>query len=118
MLACNDDFYSGAPCGTFVSRIEDLLVEAGTTYYIVVDGYGSACGSYQLEIREVVTVHDRLHRRARGRATADDDYVDLYNGGCNTDPQFPFQYLSGDIERIPRAVWRSGWYTLRGQPVP
>src|SRR5687768_1087191 len=39
-IACNDDFCS------LQSRIENLLLQAGTTYYIVVDGYSSACGTY------------------------------------------------------------------------
>ena len=48
--ACNDDFHFSAPCYVYSSRIDRLDVSGGHTYYIVVDGYGGACGAYQLDI--------------------------------------------------------------------
>ena len=50
LIACNDDFYFGAPCGVYVSKLENVNFNAGTTYYIVVDGYGAASGSYVLTV--------------------------------------------------------------------
>ena len=50
LIACNDDFYFGAPCGTYVSKVENVPFNAGGTYYIVVDGYGSASGDYVLAV--------------------------------------------------------------------
>ena len=46
LLACNDDDPS---CG-YQSRISDLSVGPGT-YYIVVDGWNGASGSYELNVR-------------------------------------------------------------------
>ncbi len=48
-MACNDD-----ACGsdTYKSAIYGLGLTAGHTYYIVVDGYGTSCGDYVLEITE------------------------------------------------------------------
>lgn len=42
--ACNDDYYTGAPCFAFSSFIGALPVTGGNTYYIVVDGYGLFVG--------------------------------------------------------------------------
>jgi subtilisin-like proprotein convertase family protein len=49
-IACNDD---ADPCigalGPFRSILPCVLLQAGHTYYVVVDGYGGACGDYVLE---------------------------------------------------------------------
>jgi hypothetical protein len=45
LVVCNDDYYApGDPCGAYVSRLENVLLQAGVTYAIVVDGYGGASG--------------------------------------------------------------------------
>ncbi len=50
-VACNDDYYRpGDPCGAWVSRIDALPVVAGIPYFIVVDGWGGDCGTYQLRL--------------------------------------------------------------------
>ncbi len=58
---CNDDAYlaSDDPCGQFVSRIDDLVVYEGTTYFIIVDGYGleefnGDAGDYSLSVTKSV----------------------------------------------------------------
>jgi hypothetical protein len=43
-IACNDDSSCGLP-----SRVTPF-VNAGTTYYIVVDGYGGDSGNYTLTV--------------------------------------------------------------------
>ncbi len=50
LIACNDDFYFGAPCGVYVSKLENIPFAAGGTYYIIIDGYGEASGAYVLDI--------------------------------------------------------------------
>ena len=50
LVACNDDFYFGAPCVTYSSKLENVAFNAGGTYYIIVDGYGNASGAYVLDI--------------------------------------------------------------------
>ena len=49
-IACNDDFCTtaGYPEHPYVSMIESVSLNPGHDYYIVVDGYGSACGTYRL----------------------------------------------------------------------
>jgi len=55
--ACNDDFYMDTVCGIYVSKIEGVILAAGNTYFIVIDGYsGSDYGNYVLKISEVVLV--------------------------------------------------------------
>jgi hypothetical protein len=46
--ACNDD-----ACPNYVSEILGLQLTASAIYYIVIDGYGSDCGDYGLDIQEV-----------------------------------------------------------------
>lgn len=48
--ACNDD-----ACPGYVSQIMGLALTGGNTYYIVVDGYGTDCGDYILDVTEAVT---------------------------------------------------------------
>jgi hypothetical protein len=49
-IACNDDH---PDCLNTMSRIERVLMQAGHTYYVIVDGYGTRCGDYTLEISTV-----------------------------------------------------------------
>ena len=53
-MACNDDACNNPPLYTnnYLSRIDCLPLMAGHTYYIVVDGYGSASGDFTLSASE------------------------------------------------------------------
>ena len=50
-LYCNDDMCNNDPLFSpnFVSRLECVQLTGGTTYYVVVDGYGGYNGDYTLE---------------------------------------------------------------------
>lgn len=50
LIDCNDD-----ACPGFVSELPTVAMEAGHTYYIIVDGYGSGCGEYVIDVWEIVT---------------------------------------------------------------
>ncbi len=50
LIACNDDALFGAPCFTYSSKLEDVALQSGMTYYVIIDGYGSAAGAYQMDI--------------------------------------------------------------------
>ncbi|MFH1681733.1 MAG: hypothetical protein ABIH26_13960 [Candidatus Eisenbacteria bacterium] len=88
-FACNDDECSGpnypAP---YLSELWPLVVFAGHTYYIVVDGYAGSCGTYVLDIATngVCTVDCPPSGRPEGEPPCHDGYVDLYNGGCDSAP--------------------------------
>jgi len=104
-VACNDDF-----CG--LQSELSLTMNAGTTYYIIVDGYSSASGAYTLNMRAVVPCI--LTCPAGGYPEHEPalvpDYVDNWNGGCNT-PGYPFQTLT--MENTP-LCGVSGWYLSAG----
>jgi hypothetical protein len=52
--ACNDD-YCETPsfAGPYVSRIAAMPVSAGITYYIIIDGYDGAAGTYTIDVTSV-----------------------------------------------------------------
>jgi hypothetical protein len=85
LVACNDD-----ACGFDGFRSELLVVplSAGNDYYIVVDGYGGACGDYELAIHEIIGEHVECPPGGylEGEPPCADDYVDEFNGGCNSIP--------------------------------
>lgn len=87
--ACNDDSYDcDDPPVSYTSWLEEVLVFAGHTYYIVVDGYSGDCGDYVLEIDEVYCGPECVIDCVgvpEGEPTCYDGYDDQYNGGCQSD---------------------------------
>lgn len=115
LVACNDDFYSGPPCANYVSRIEELDVEAGTTYYIVIDGYGNAFGAYELAVSAVVPcVLEPTFGDVEGEPPLQDGYVDYFNGGCNSSPPAFGHYASPFYFVYDSLEGRTGWYQADG----
>lgn len=111
VVACNDDFYFDAACGTYVSKIEAATLMGGSTYYVVVDGYGGDCGSYVIEMGEVVPCEIPCDGVVEGEPALVDGYVDNFNGGCNTDPvSGPFQELVADEYGNLTFCGIGGWY--------
>ncbi|MFH1336624.1 MAG: hypothetical protein ABII96_08925, partial [Candidatus Zixiibacteriota bacterium] len=83
LVACNDDYYSD-----YTSAIFGLSLSAGYTYYIVVDGYGTSYGDYVFLLSEhqdcdVICPPEGIQE---GEPVCVDEYVDNYNGGCNSNP--------------------------------
>jgi hypothetical protein len=86
LVACNDD----AGCGItgFQSRLANINLTTGNTYYIVVDGYFGDCGDYSLSIN----VHQGCAAtcppgsQLEGEPPCGPNYVDSFNGGCNSTP--------------------------------
>jgi len=85
LVACNDDFYFDAVCGTYVSKIEAAFLTGGATYYIIVDGYGGDSGDYVLNVSgfEPCVVTCPVDAVAEGEPPLGDGYDDEYNSGCN-----------------------------------
>jgi hypothetical protein len=114
--ACNDDYYGfGDPCGSWVSALFGMPVTGGNTYYIIVDGYGTANGEYMMDITEgepPCTVECPPDALQESEACGDD-----LNGGCNMD--FPaFEPITmGDV--ICGTVWADAgsrdtdWFELK-----
>jgi hypothetical protein len=87
VVACNDD-----ACGTagWRSYVPCVPLQAGRTYYIVVDGYGpSDCGFYDLSVMETCkSCYSGCPPGgiAEGEPPCHEGYVDAYNAGCHLDP--------------------------------
>jgi hypothetical protein len=93
--ACNDD---NPDCQgpVFRSWIEGMPVTTGSTYFIVVDGYGGDYGDYLFNMYEAFPVLCDPHACPPGAFEEDepdcyDGYIDETNIGCNGDPPI-FQY--------------------------
>jgi len=113
LVACNDD----AGCGItgWQSELWAVEVQGGTTYYIVVDGYGGDCGEYDLVV-DLIYVDDCppvCDGMPEGEPDLVPDYVDSYNGGCNSDPEV-WQTLVGDLEGEVSFCGVGGWYDYQG----
>ncbi len=109
-IGCNDDF-----CG-LQSQIENITVVTGGIYYIVVDGYSAASGSYVIEVEPYTpcVLQCPAEGVAEGEPPLQNDYVDNWNGGCNTDPGYPFQSLTADPFGNLTLCGVSGWYLFQG----
>jgi hypothetical protein len=87
VICCNDD----ANCGLngYGSFVQCCELAAGTTYYIVVDGWSSVdCGTYHLLFNECVTCYANCPPGGylENEPICGDNYVDTTNGGCFSDP--------------------------------
>ncbi|RPJ40466.1 MAG: hypothetical protein EHM19_13650, partial [Candidatus Latescibacterota bacterium] len=81
-IACNDDYCS------LQSYIGCTELEAGHTYYIVLDGFGNACGEYELNVAVCGPCETACPEGAQleGEPVCYDEYLDSYDGGCNSVP--------------------------------
>jgi hypothetical protein len=127
-FACNDDYYttSGDPCGLWVSKITGANLTGGLTYYIVIDGYGGTdFGAYILTISGFVpcVVSCPPGSTLEGEVLiVPDNYVDNYNGGCNSTPNIwgsiiPGQTICGTANTYLVGTGQSrdtDWYRFDG----
>jgi hypothetical protein len=111
-FACNDD--AGCGYSGYQSRLENINLSAGNIYYIVIDGYGSDCGDYILDIEGFEPcVVDCGSAPAEGEPPLVENYVDNYNGGCNSTPAV-FQTLEANAAGVVELCGRSGTYLYFG----
>ncbi len=106
LVACNDDYYPG-----YVSFIDEVLITAGEIYYIIVDGYGGSCGNFVLAILELVVLPPMEcppGAQLEGEPPLGNNYVDNFNGGCNSTPPV-FDYID-----CPDFCGVGGWYLFQG----
>lgn len=119
VLACNDDFYFDAVCGVYVSKIDAAFIPGGQTVYIVVDGYGSDCGDYIIEVTGEIFIPCVLECPDGGTPEGEpplvDNYADEYNGGCNS-VEFgaPIQALEGTGDNTLVFCGKAGFYPNQG----
>jgi hypothetical protein len=116
LLACNDDYVSPY-CTVLRSRLDGVLMDAGVTYYLVIDGYGTQAGDYVLHVDAADGCALELPGGAalEGEPPLTANYADLTNGGCSSpDPSHPVQTLTGDADGALVLCGRSGWYATVG----
>ena len=86
LAICQDD----SPACGLQSDLRNVALVGGGTYYIVIDGYNTACGTYQLSVAQCPPppVCDPCPPGAvaEGEPGCSDGYIDTYNGGCNSVP--------------------------------
>jgi hypothetical protein len=86
LVACNDD----AGCGAdgFRSELINVAVTNPNTYYIVVDGYGGANGTYELNVTANVPCILTCPGGSvlENEPDCSDGYKDAWNSGCNSTP--------------------------------
>ncbi len=95
-VGCNDDSCSSPLYSNYVSQLEVALT-AGTTYYFVVDGYGTASGNYTLHLEEYVPPVCPCPATPDLDEGALDPNCGLVapdpTGGCNSDAASPGPYM-------------------------
>ena len=115
-LACNDDYYRRSEgCNDWTSRIPDYFLPAGTTVYVVVDGYGSESGDYTLTIDEAATCAHTCPPEAvaEGEPPLASTNSDTYNSGCRTTAAI-FQTLTADENGDLTFCLNTGWRSSGG----
>ena len=106
-LACDDDFWWTE------SRIANFAVTAGSTYYIVVSGYGeSNFGPYTLIVSGSIPCQIACPDPNTPENEPDcyNGYVDHTNGGCNSAPDVFGNVVSGET-----ICGTAGTYLFNGQ---
>lgn len=108
VIACNEDYCARQ---SYLGQVE---LVAGASYFIVVDGYGTSCGDYALEIGETPPCALECPPGAMPEGEPDcyDDYADSYNSGCACQPDPLFQNLEPSVDPIvicgTTGVWMAG----------
>jgi hypothetical protein len=118
VIDCNDDFYFAAPCGVYVSKLENVLLAGGLTYFIVIDGYGTHHGEYVLDVdlfdpTPPCWVIPYCNAIRENEPPLVYGYVDMHNGGCNSvEYGTPFSefYNIDPYHELDEFAGTLGWY--------
>jgi hypothetical protein len=112
LVACNDDFYNGDPCGVYVSKLVGVPMIGGSQYFIVIDGYGGDYGDYILSILECAPSNLDCPPEGfpEGEPPLQDDQINAFNDGCSSANPDGFQDLSGDETGSLILCGTSGWF--------
>jgi hypothetical protein len=111
LVACNDD--AGCGYSGYQSLLENVALSGGTTYYIVVDGYGGSTGGYVMSIQgfQPCVVECPAGAQQEGEPPCGTDYYDEYNGGCNS---VGWTMVPGDAQGCATVCGKSGTYLYQG----
>jgi hypothetical protein len=108
-IACNDEGCSS------LSSLRSVQLAAGITYYIVVDGVEIQSGDYVIKVNAHTLCNLEIPPDAieEGEPQCGADYIDTFNGGCNSDPPV-FQQVAPDaIIKGSSGTYMSGEFEFR-----
>jgi len=116
LVACNDDFYFDEVCGVYVSKLENVPMLAGETYYWIVDGFGGDLGEYVLWVGTVppCVLDCPPGGVDEGEPPLQDDQPNDFNDGCASQNPDGFQDLQGDPDGNLILCGTGGWFTDQG----
>jgi hypothetical protein len=93
LVACNDDACNDPSGNPFRSLVTCVNVSSSNTYYVVVDGYFGDCGTYNISTSFSTGCPAACDPEncppgalLEGEPVCGPQYVDNYNGGCNSVP--------------------------------
>ena len=110
LMGCNDDFCND-PAGNPYRSFLEIVNMPVDDYYIIIDGYGGAAGNHELCVSEAAPCEVVCPPEASPEGEEDcyDEYVDVTNGGCNSEPD-----VFGTISCDEIVCGTSGTYTVAG----
>jgi len=94
LIGCNDDYHPD-----YTSKLEQLPMQGGVGYYLVIDGYGGDSGDYVVTITEYApcVLECPVGAELENEPPLVNGYIDEWNGGCNTEGSEPFQVISQPV---------------------
>jgi len=120
-VACNDDFYSGGPCGSYTSLLEEVPIETGARYYIVVDGYGGDCGEYYISVEDYCIDPPCLDAQCPVDGVPENEpalvegYQDVFNSGCAGSQQAFQELIMPPGQTELNFCGYTGYYNVAGE---
>jgi len=118
LIACNDDFCNDPSGNPYRSQVSCVNLNANSTYYVVVDGYFGDCGDYNISTYASTGCPEVCdpencppNAQLEGEPVCGPNYVDSYNGGCNS---VPVAYSALANDGCTTVCGAGGNYTFNG----
>lgn len=97
LVASNDDLYDACSSYDYSSAVT-FVGQAGVSYKIAwLDTWSSTSFDFTIEVNELCVVECPPEAIVDPEPCPGDEYVDTYNGGCNSDPAVFTQVNCGDV---------------------
>jgi hypothetical protein len=116
LIACNDDACNDPQGNPYRSIVSCVNLSASSTYYVVVDGYFGDCGTYNISTYASSGCPEGCDPEncppgavLEGEPVCGTNYVDAFNGGCNSTPNVFSAVDCNDV-----VCGAGGTYTFNG----
>jgi len=120
-VGCNDDLCNSPNYSLpLVSQVRHLSLNAGNTYYIVVDGYDGDYGDYTIDVEETTPPIPPVNDNCMNAEPIGDVWLQQFSttlatpsglGTCITSPDIWYVYTAACDARVTVALWFSGYDT-------